>query len=495
MQNKYARLFERTYIGKLGLRNRIVMCPMGTHSDEADGYLSDSQIAYFEERARGGVGMVIVEGQFVTNKTDPWMYYATVADTDRQTKVWRQLATRIKAHGARACVQLVCGLGRCGFPAPGNDDPLISSSELPGYYFPDQITRPMTVDEIHDLVGCFGRAAARAKLAGFDAIEIHGHVGYLLDQFMSAVWNHRSDQYGGSFENRMRLPLEILQECRQMVGPEYPILFRLAVEHKFEGGRTLADGLEIVKCLDAAGIDAFDIDAGSYEAHEWVIPPTYLGDACMLDAAAAVKQVTRKPVLNAGNHTPETAVAAVEQGQTDYVMFGRGLIADPELPNKLLQDRREDVRPCIRCNQYCIGNLFQGCIVSCSVNAPAGSERDYVITPSAQPKKVVVVGGGPGGLETARVAALKGHQVTLYEKKATLGGQVAAAATPPFKSQLRAFMDYLERQVKKLNVDVQLNTSIDADSPELSAADQIIVAVGATPVIPRIPGVDSPHVV
>ena len=488
MDAKYQKLFERTYIGKMPVKNRIVMSPMGTFSDEG-GTFSRKTRDYYYERAQGGAGMLILEGSYVTNKLDPFVRSYTAIGTDKQKKAWAYMVDRLQGSGAKLCAQLSCGLGRLSYLDKNDTRPPYAASELPLYFDPSQKTQVMTIGEIQETVRAYGEAVVMARDAGFDAIEIHAHVGYLIDQFMSELWNKRVDEYGGSFENRMRFPTEIVKEIRSRVGPDFPILFRMSADHKIKGGRTLQDGLEIIKWMDKAGVDAFDIDAGCYESLEWVFPPSYFGDSCMEDIAAAVKKVTNKPVLNTGNYTPESAVKALEEGKTDFVMMGRALIADPELPNKLFYGREDDIRPCIRCNEYCVNSLYSGRSVSCSVNARVGAEAEFMIAKTQRPKKVVVVGGGPGGLEAARVAAEKGHKVSLFEKETFLGGQVAAAATPPFKRQLKAYINYLITQVKKLNVNIQCGVEITPDSKELADADEIIVAVGAATFAPPIKGI------
>jgi len=490
IRNEYSPLFERTYIGKLGVKNRIVLAPMGI-GGETGGAINEEGIDYYEARAKGGVGMVIPGFQLVTNKTDPMVssYYAV--DTQLQAMGWAKLVDRVKAYGTSVCVQLSCGLGRCGVPMPGMQN--VSSSENTNFY-DNNTTRPLTVDEIHDIVASFGRAAERAKAAGIDAIEIHAHYGYLLDQFMTSLWNKREDEYGGSFENRMRLLVEIYQIIRQTVGSDYPILMRMVMEHKIPGGREVEESLEIIRMMDKLGIDGFDIDIGCYESYDWAFPTAYRGDAAMLYAAELAKNATDKPILNTGSFTPESALKAVKDGKTDFVILARGLLADPEYANKLYYGKREDLRPCIRCDEYCLmppGGRPQ----SCSVNAACAAEKEYAIIPTNSPKNVVVVGGGPGGMEAARVAALKGHKVTLYEKGGELGGQLRAAAGPAFKGQIHALMEYLKTQIHKLDVEVKLHTAIGADSPELVDADKIIVAIGADAFIPQIPGVDRSNVI
>lgn len=489
-RNEFSSLFERTYIGSLGIKNRLVLAPMGI-GGETGGVINENGCDYYEARAKGGAGMIIAGFQLVTNKTDPMVSSYYGVDTMLQGIGWAKLADRIKAYGTSVCVQLSCGLGRCGLPMPGMEN--VSSSENKNFY-DDNTTRPLTVNEIHDIVAAYGRAAERAKSAGIDAIEIHAHYGYLLDQFMTSLWNKREDEYGGCFENRMRLLVEIYNIVRQTVGPDYPVLMRMVMDHKTPGGRTADESLEIIRMMDNLGIDAFDIDIGCYESYDWAFPTPYRGDAAMLYSAELARKATDKPILNAGSYTPESAVKAVEEGKTDFIILARGMLADPEYAIKLYEGRREDLRPCIRCNEYCLG-MVAGHPQSCSVNAACASEKEYAIIPAETPRKIAVVGGGPGGMEAARVAALKGHTVTLYEKEDRLGGQLRAASTASFKGQIRSLMEYLKTQITKLGVDIRLNTEITADSPELDEADKIIIAVGASAIIPPIQGINGPNVI
>ena len=490
MADKYASLFERTYIGKLGVKNRLIMAPMGAGSGMTGG-IEDKGLDYYEARAKGGTGMLIIGFQLVTNKTDPNLRSMYAVDTTLQAYGWARLAERVKAHGTSLCLQLSCGLGRNARVYPGAD--CVSSSENPCFEDPTKNTRALSVDEIKAIVNGYGRAAERAKIAGVDALEIHAHLGYLLDQFMTPLWNKREDEYGGSFENRMRFITEIYHAIRNAVGADFPILFRMVLDHKIPGGRNKEESFEIVRYMDQLGIDAFDVDLGCYEAYDWGFPTAYLGDACMADEISIVKSITKKPVLSVGNYTPETAVKAVEDGKTDFIVIGRGLLADPEFGTKLFENRREDIRPCIRCNEYCLTKATQRPL-SCAVNAACGAEAEFEIKPAKISKKIVVVGGGPSGMEAARVAALKGHKVTLFEKEAALGGQLLAASAPAFKGQIKSIMEYEKTQVKKLGVDIRLNTTVNADTPELANADKIIVAVGASPIFPPIVGFDRNNV-
>ncbi|HEX7714067.1 MAG TPA: NAD(P)/FAD-dependent oxidoreductase [Bacillota bacterium] len=493
MNPKYKKLFERSYIGKMPLSNKFVMCSMSTHCWDEGGLVSDDQIDYFEERARGGVGMIVVEGQFISSKVDKSLATMTAAGTQVQAARWFMMVERLRGFNTRLCNQLVIGPGRNGGLAI--DNALPAPSVVPLFIDPTKKTHAMTKEEIQEVIRAYVKAVVNSKFAGFDCVEIHAHGGYLLDSFMMKLWNHRTDEYGGSIENMARLPVEIVKAVKEAVGPDYPVIFRMPAQHHFEGGRTLEESLGIIKLLDAAGVDAFDIDSGSYETQDWMIPPAYYGDAPSLDDAVAVKKVTRKPILITNNITLDIAAEALEKGESDFFMLGRPLIADPHMVRKVFEGKEEDIRPCLRCNEYCVGGNFKGRRTSCSVNPQVLQEKAFKLEKTANPQKVVVIGGGPGGLEAARVAATKGHDVTLYEKAGTLGGQVVAAATPPFKGQLNKYLHYLIGQNEKLGVKIHLNTEINESSPELANADKIIVAIGAKPFIPPIKGINGEKVI
>ena len=486
----FSALFTPYKIGKLEIKNRIAMAPMGLNSGHKDGTINNDEIDYFEERAKGGTGLIIMGCQFLTQD----LAQGSLEGYLDNTYCIPQLTTLCEAvhrYGTKISAQLSCGTGKNAF-ANMFGEPPVSASAIPSMFNPDLICRALTVEEIKTIMKQFAYSAKILKDAGFDAIEVHAHAGYLVDQFMSEVWNKREDEYGGSPKKRMRFAIEIVESIRSAVGADMPILFRIACKHHFEGGRTLEETLPLLKMLEEAGVDALDIDSGSYENIDYIFPPAYLGDACMQDVCEAVKKTVSIPLLNAGNHTPETAVKLIESGNADFVLMGRPLIAEPMMAAKLQKGKREEVRPCIRCNDDCIGRILTRLTkISCSVNPATGFEKRFTLQKTDAPKKVVVIGGGPGGMEAARTAALIGHKVALYEMADGLGGQLKSAATPPFKSQLRELVTWYKHQMELLKVEVHLNTAITADSPELEDADVIIVGTGAVPVTPKLKGIEG----
>lgn len=490
----FAHLLSPIRIGGLELPNRLLMTPMGTELGTEDGRSTPAEAAYYAERAKGGTGLVMTGITFAVDDFDPISPGLARIDTDAHTPGIAAIADAVHAQGGKLALQLTAGLGRNNqYCVTLNMEPR-SSSDNTWFFDPSITCKPLTVDEIHLIVQRCGEAARRAYEAGVDVIDVHGHTGYLIDQFMSACWNRRTDEYGGSVENRCRLAAEIVAAIKENA-PGLPVSFRISVDHEFEGGRRWPESKEIVVELERVGVDLLLCDNGSYEAMDYVFPPYYLGDDCMASAAELVKSVVSIPVGACGNITPANGERILARGGADMIGIGRGHIADPHIIAKIAAGEPDRIRPCIRCNQLCTGNAFGGAAIGCAVNPQVAHEADRVLLPTDAPQHIVVIGGGPAGLEAARVAGTRGHTVDVYEAAERVGGVLLPAATPDFKRELRKMIDWWEGELRRLpNVTVHLGTKIGADSPELAVADEIVVAVGSHPLLPPIPGLDKPLV-
>jgi len=486
------KLFEPVKIGKLELKNRIVMPALNTKFGTEYGAVSDRLIDYFVERARGGVGLIIIEntcidwpvGKAGTNpiRADEWKFVQGL----------HELAEAVHPYGARIATQIQ-HTGRQGSSLTSAEgQQLVAPSAIPCLPTGAEIPRELTVAEIEGLIGKFSFGATITRTAGFDAIEIQAAHGYLITQFMSPYTNKRTDEYGGDFEGRMRFALRVVEAVRVAVGPDFPIIVRLSGDEYIDGGLTLEDTKLIARRLEAAGVDALSISAGIYESPPWysrIFPTMGMPAGCNVPLAAAIKKVVGIPVIVAGKlGNPVLADEVIRDGEADLVAMGRSLLVDPELPKKASEGRLDDIRPCLYCNESCAGNISNMWAIGCQVNAALGREKEYEIKPAARRRKVAVVGGGPGGMEAARVAALRGHDVTLYEKGKVLGGQLVPASTPQFKQPIKAFAEYLKNQVKKAGVKVELGVQATADLVTRQKPDVVIVATGAAHVVPDIPG-------
>lgn len=357
--------------------------------------------------------------------------------------------------------------------------------------------KELTVDRIHELVKEFGGAARRAKEAGFDAVEVHGAHGYLINEFLSPYSNKRTDEYGGTTEKRERFPLEVVQRVREVVGPDFPIIYRISTDEFVDGGLTSQDTCEFCKHLVAAGVNAVHCSGGAYQTACRIIQPAPEAVALYADNAAAIKQAIGEsvPVMVAGRIKDyDVAESILEDGKADFIVMGRALLADPEVVHKMEEGRFDDIRRCLSCNQACIDKLFVGLPIGCMINPMTGHEYEYDLFPADNKKNVLVAGGGPGGLEAAQVAALRGHTVTLCKKRDHLGGQMVQAAEPPYKGALKVYLDYQIRTLKDMKANVRCGKEITVEDIKAMGADEVILATGSDPIRLNVPGIDLPCV-
>jgi 2-enoate reductase len=501
-EDKYPRLFEPGEIGGMWLKNRLAMAPMGLLGlVEDDGLLSQRAIDYYAEWAKGGVGLIITSLFHASSKYDPfWVdgrhFPFPRLDSEIATVRLNRLVERVHDYDCKLCIQLTAGFGRVAGPRYIRSGPPVGPSPLKNYWLPHVTLRPLTTEEVQDMVASFGQAARLAMAAGVDAIELHGHEGYLIDQFMTALWNKRDDRYGGpTLRHRMTFPLEIIESINQATGGNLPIIFRVGIEHRIPGGRTRREGIELLTILEEAGVAALDVDAGCYDNWYWPHPPVYQPRACMLDMAAQAKAAVKSiPVMCVGKmNYPEVAEAALRDRKADFVIIGRGLLADPYWPRKAREGREEEICPCIGCHEGCLGRTRRMSL-SCAVNPACGDERALALKPAKVRKKVVVVGGGPAGMEAARVCRLRGHEVVLLEQAAQLGGLLIPASMPEFKRDLLVLKSYYEHQMEKVGVEVVLNTRAKVEDVLSLDPDVVFLATGAKTWLPPVPGVDEPKV-
>lgn len=497
---QYQTLFTPTRIGKLTLKNRFAMAPMGPLGlSDAEGGWNQRGIDYYTARARGGAGLIITGVTFSDCKVETQSMPNCPNSTYNPVhfiRTSREMTERIHAYGSKIFLMMSGGFGRVTIPANLGEFPPVAPSAIPHRWL-DKICRALTVEEIHSIIRSFGDGAYNARRAGFDGVEIHAvHEGYLLDQFAIAMFNRRTDEYGGSLENRLRFAREVVEEIRRRCGRDFPVTLRFSVKSMIkdwrvgalpgeafeEKGRDLAEGLEAAKLLVSYGYDALDTDVGTYDAWFWNHPPMYMEKGLYRKYCKMVKEVVDVPVLCAGRmDDPDMALAAIEDGCCDIVSLGRPLLADPDYVNKLRAGQLTRIRPCISCQEGCMGRIQHYSMINCAVNPQCARERDFALQPVCRPKRVLVVGGGVAGCETARVLAERGHQPELFEKSGQLGGNLLAGGAPEFKEDDLALARWYENELKRLGVPVSLNTAVTKQSALAGGYDAVIVATGSTP--------------
>ena len=481
------KLFEPIRVGNCTFKNRIVMPPMETRLNTISGDVTKELIDYYTERARGGVAAIIVENTFVDDKESRSSLISSGLYTDHLIRGKGLLADAIKDNGAIAIIQLSHG----GRQANGKANPLqpVAPSAVM-CSVTQRMPRPLSVPEIIEIEDAFAEAAARAKQAGFDGVEIHGAHGYLICSFLSPYTNKRTDEYGGSPENRGRFAKNILRKVREKVGGDFIVGIRLSGSEFIEGGLTIEDSVAFVPTINDL-VDYISMSGSNYESaalHN--ITAMYLPGGEYIQFAQAVKKVTDKPVITVGSLDADMGEQILREGKADLIALGRALIADPQLPNKLKQRKPEEIRPCCRGNEGCISRFYRGLAIRCEVNPACGQEAAFRIKKTADKKKIVIAGGGIAGMESARIADLMGHEVILLEKSGRLGGHLVEGGAPTFKEKTSDFLDWLRLQIKKSNVNVRLNT---AATPELITElqpDAFIIAVGSHYADPPIPGIE-----
>lgn len=492
MSKLFPHVFAPGKIGTLTLKNRVVKAPQSSGMSNMDGTVSERLVRYYRDQAAGGAGLIVVEYAYVDDIGAKSAHCHLGISNNEHIPGLAWLAENIREMGSVPGIQIE----HCGRQKFLGTQPICAPSAIPWPKLWDQygvqaVPHVLTVEEIRDIVHAFGDSALRAKEAGFELVEIHGAHGYLLTNFFSPHTNHRTDLYGGSLENRMRIYVEIVRDVRKKVGPDFPVTIRLSGTDYEPDGFPIEDTLELAKVLEREGIDAFHISGGDHHTMIHQVTPMALSVCHNTWAAEAVKKVVTVPVIASGSITlPEYAEEIIASGKGDFVGLGRPLWADPEWPNKAAADHPEDIRPCIRCNEGCLERtFFHYKAITCAVNPVVSREGELKITPAPVKKKVAVVGGGAAGMEAARVLKLRGHDVTLYEEKDKMGGLLHEAAAPEFKADIRPFMKYQATALEKLGVPV---VHKKADAAMLAEYDAVVCATGSLPIIPKLPGVEKP---
>lgn len=498
MANYYPELFNPTKIGNVVIKNKLSMAPMGPVGyADANGALNQRIQDYYVERAKGGIGLIITGicnvDMDMEKMAKPGLPSPTQAPLAFIHSAY-QMNERIHAYGSKVFIQLTGGLGRSALP--GFVSKFIAPSENENRFDPNIVHREMTKEEIQTLIKKFVAAAVISKKSGFDGVEVHAvHEGYLLDQFAISFFNKRTDEYGGSLENRLRIATDIVRGIKAACGKDFPVSLRYSLKSCMKGlrkgglpgeeyeevGRDIEEGIEAAKILVEAGYDALNVDAGTYDSWYWNHPPMYFEEGMYREFGKILKQHVDVPIILAGRmENPDMAVEALKDS-CDIIGLGRQLLTDPEYPQKVRTGRLDEIRPCLGCHEGCLGRISNA-PVSCAVNPACGREKIYGLTPALKQKHFLIVGGGVAGMEAARVLAQRGHQITLCEKTNNLGGNLIPGGAPNFKKYDIALVDWYKKQLELLDVTVKLNCEIDVSNIDSYNADEIIVATGSIPI-------------
>lgn len=487
MNHNFPNMFSPINIGTVTVPNRFVVPPMGNNFANTDGSMSERSAAYYEARAKGGFGLITIESTVVYKEAKggprkPCLF------SDEVVPSFKRVADACHAYGAKVSIQLQHAGPEGNSKLTGY--PLKAASAI-APSAGREIPEAMPTEEVYRLIECYGDAARRAQLAGIDMVEVHCAHGYLVSTFISARTNKRTDEFGGCFENRMRLPRLIIENIRKKTGGNMPILCRINARDEGDGGVDVHDAAAIAAYLEqVCGVDAIHVTRSIHIHDEFMWAPNITHGGFNAELGAEIKRAVSVPVFLVGRFTePQYAELLVKQGRADLIAFGRQSIADPELPNKARNGQLEKLTPCIACLLGCVPNMLQGRPITCAMNPCAGREAE--LKPAEVRKNVVVIGGGPGGMYAARLCALRGHSVTLLEKDAELGGHFLVASYPPGKGEISGAIRSFIVNCREAGVDIRTGTEA---TPELVASlkpDAIIIATGSVPLRLPIPGLDS----
>ena len=485
-----SKLFESTKIGSIEIKNRLAMSAMDL-GFTTEGSINKRFIDFYVERARGGVGLIVVGGCYPEMTGKVWKSIIGL-DKDEYIPGLKKLTDTIHKYDTKIAAQILHG-GRSASSFFSKTHP-VSPSSL-SHINIKQRPHALTIPEIKKVIDGYVAATVRVKKGGFDAVEIHGGMGYLINQFLSRATNKRKDKYGGSLKNRIRFAKEIVVAIKEKVGKRYPVIFRLSGEDFVEDGLKIDESVEIAKELEKAGVDAFNVSPGWHESRTPIMLMS-IPRMSYIFLSEKIKDNVNVPVIGSVRiNDLALAEDVIDNNQSDIVSIGRPLIADPELPKKYKRKQFEDIRRCIACNQGCFDSLLGFKSISCLYNVRAGRESELKIKKAKKKKKVMIIGGGPGGMEAARVAALRGHDVHLFEKTDVLGGQLRYAYIPPGREEIVNVISFLENQIKKLNVNIELSKKVDTVTINKLKPDVVIAATGGVPLIPKITGIKEKNVV
>lgn len=507
---KYPELFEPFKIGNLTIRNRIVMAPMDPKHDTPDHPYSDKTIAYYARRAEGGAGLIVTGCLCAPYNVEGGI--AVTSEFKAEDEIRRQLPKlvhAVHAHGAKLFTQTWLNFGRICFPVSVNKR--VAASEGPNLWAPELTNRALTTKEVEKMIASNVYVAKVCAECGVDGISVVGpYGGYLADQFGTELFNHREDKYGGDLDGRARATVEMIHGIKEACGEDFPVVVRFSTRHHIEGvhkgqipgqayreaGRDVPESIELARRYIAAGANGFLTANGCYDALYWQYSPVYLPEGEWIEDVAPLTKAVDVPVICSGRILiPEIAEKAIKEGKITAACLGRPLLADPDWAKKAKEGKAEDIRPCIGCNNGCIGRVMNAQPVACAVNTHVFKESEPEIVQADKKKKIIIIGAGVGGMEAARVAKLRGHDVEIYDKSDKTGGIFNVAAAPSFKHGDERLLNWYDRQMKKLSIPVHLNQQMTADSIRKLHADEVIIATGSSPKRPPIPGIDKMHTV